>query len=656
MENIEEIKQVLEGFRTLAEATQYKINPTEALRLKAETVYQARQGELVAALKTTTASPEDIAIFLEDYRAALLGSYDFKATQPQMRKALELRMLKAYQIGRYDFFTPFYAQYSQQVASWNLYVMMMRTDARPEGKKLYLGSSPDAFQICYLSHWLTEPGRIQPEDFDGVTPAELSRALSMTKDTRAALDYFTYILVAKYGLNATREELESVAAPDLSAFDLGASPLEWAVSQADAIAAKMEERGENGGYFRTLPKKEGEAAAATRTTDTRPEPMRRRQQQPLDLKKFNTLALSRPLEEIRSQGPIVRDEAGREMTLKAMFKDIASESHEGLREINGLPVGKCFEMLSVMIEPQVRQQLGCVEDWERGMFIFENLNISKLAEIAGYKDAHESVKAGIRNFLYRLSGVEVRRPRATSHDKKSKQKKAEPVVDIIRPFWLVRRASDWRDFDLCVAVGLMSGNEKPVYIEGQKKALLREMSTGTEAQERFNAQLFTKPYKLEDELLDEVFGYSYELRELTEEEAALRKAAESALHELPDLEKRCKRMKDVDRFDTVRAAWVEMAEDDERKPRAEAAVRALSKLCECLKEIKEKKRKQGKNKQREREKLAKWFEQYEQRGILTYSYSKNSKGMGKYQWLVNSPDIVPEHQEQPKDGAEVLTS
>ena len=658
---VQEIQQVLDTYRTIAcSPDRYQVKAPEALRQRAAVVYEAKRESLAAALKEVGAADADIAVILEDYRGALLGNYEFKATVEQIHKALEVRPRVAYKLGKFEVHAPLYTRYTQQEASWNLFLGMMRTEATIESRRHYILSDSLAFQVCHIARWAAEPGRLRPSDFEGVTPGELSRALMMAGDALAGLDYFAYIFTAKYGLNATHEELEMVNTPESATLHFEDSALDWAESSADSIAKEMEEREM---YFRLLPdplKKAEERAEETAPDLETPKPLRREGWH-FDISKYGALALSRPVEDIKSRPVVVRDEEGRERTPNAFINEL----REGLPNVGPKALARGLDMLQTMIEPQVRKELGCIEDRENGVFIFKGLNLSRLAEYASYKDAGEATKSGLCNFLDSLSGAKIVRPRE-SHEKKDRRRKKEPRTDIVRPFWLKRHADDWSDFDLWIAADLMYNDEIPVYITGEMKALIRELSSGCVELERYIAQLFTKTYKEEEPLYDDVFGYSYELRELTEKEAALRKAAEATLAALPDLEREYKRMKDADKLDALRDKWARWeaykathleAEETERVHKIRAAREAYEALCAHLEELKKAKRAQGKNKARDRRTAEKWRNQLLEKGVLLwYRIRPGAKGKRIHEWETANPKDLPEFQEQGQAGAGASTS
>ena len=696
MEQVQEIMQVLESSARIAAATAYEVRPPESLKQRAATLFDDRRTAIATALQDLGADDGDISVILTDYRAALGGNYAFKATQAQMQKVLDLRPRRAYDLGRFEVYAPLYAQYSQQVASWNLYTAMMRHDNTSfesnESKKFYLTSEPDAFQICYIARWITEPGRILPEDFDGVTPGELKHTLTIASDTLAALDYFTYVLVAKYGLNATREELEEVNAPDLNAFELEASPLDWAMAQADGIAAKMEEYDY---YFRTLPKKAQTQAA----TPVVPKPPKRRAAKPLDFSRWASLAISRDVMNSAAQGPWMlsprtqTDETGRERTVEEMQEpgmrvmDYTEERAErtvkaleyltqwgewngeklaesGLQGVTATTIGQTLKALALLMNRDICQCLGgyvAAKD-----FVFENISLSRFTELAtGQADAKQAVKTGILNTLKGFSNAWWLVVRTEREEHKKVRTKLGERLKYVRAFTLRSYGTDG-GMDLRIATELQG--ESYILVRGIVLNKMQALAKGSPAKLRFNAQLLTKGNCAEGDLQDYVFGYTYDLDKLLRKESKLRKAAESALAALPDLEKKCKGSKwmkeanvlhvlqeHYDRWEAYKAAHPD-AEETDKVRRTRAARDAYEALCTyqetTLKEAKEKP-----NKRRDRATLAQWFEEYEKDGILTSQWRDPGKKKGPvWYWTIDRPKKKPDEQEQPKDAARALTS
>lgn len=677
---VQEIQQVLDTYRTIAcSPDRYQVKAPEALRQRAAVVYEAKREPLSAALKEVGAADADIAVILEDYRGALLGNYEFKATVEQIHKALEVRPRVAYKLGKFEVHAPLYTRYTQQEASWNLFLGMMRTEATIESRRHYILSDSLAFQVCHIARWAAEPGRLRPSDFEGVTPGELSRALMMAGDALAGLDYFAYIFTAKYGLNATHEELEMVNTPESATLHFEDGALDWAESSAEGIAKEMAEREM---YFRLLPdplKKAEEKAEETAPDLETPKPLKKKKvtARP-NLAQFSTIAESRNAVNTAAEIIMMLEPGGQddgqelrvlEYNAARAARTVAAVEYltrwgtwngarlakDSLRGVTDLTVQQTLKALGLLMNRDICALEGgyvAAKD-----FVFDGLSLSRFVEIAtGYADAGQPVKDAYLNTLKVLSNVWiVVRMGIRKSDKK-------PKLRYVRAFSL-RSYDNEGGLDLRIATEFQGTDY--IVVPGWILDKLLAFGKGSAEKSRFTMQVLAKGHKFVEELLDAIFGYSYKLDKLAKKEAALRKAAEAALAALPDLEREYKRMKDADKLEALRdkcarweaykAAHLE-AEETERVHKIRAAREAYEALYEQQEAIKKEKRAQGKNKARDRDNLALWFEQCQAEGLLTFTPSKNKKGQLAYDWAVGRAKTPPEEQKQEHTRAAALTS
>ena len=164
-------------------------------------------------------SPEMENALLEDYARALFGVFDFTATREQMERLRALRSTRPFLIDRYGLYYAVLGGYSDIARRLDEY------DRITAPREEYRGTNQTDELRAFINgptytaegravSYLLRSGEFDAARFSGVSgPAEVNAFLDRCKLFAEVMDYATYYGVCKYCLNATREELDAIPTP-----------------------------------------------------------------------------------------------------------------------------------------------------------------------------------------------------------------------------------------------------------------------------------------------------------------------------------------------------------------------------------------------------------------------------------------------------------
>lgn len=490
------------------------------------------------ALDTSTQN-----VLLEDYARALFGVFDFKATRGQMEQLRALQSARPFFIDRYGLFYAVLGGYK------GIIVQADEHDRITAPREKYKGpeAQQDAQQAYLNGPDYTEQGRaimylIRWEQFDAETfaggfgPEAVNGFLDRCKQLGAVYDYAEYYLLCKYCLNATREELDLIPAP-LELFGKR-TPQQF----AEDVAERQRERLDN-----------VENLLARVIEEPAPREL---------VKVPETFA-----------GILSRDVYGRVgydkkqlnendiLPIQAFIADYMEKHRDETATTTPRIIEKTIEGVNML------QRIYTVKP-EGGWYTYET-TVTRFATLCGYTNPNEDEIKGVILALLVLRGLYL----AVWKQDGIHAVNVLNVPDI----GMTGKARG----KIRIQVNTEATAGKPQLLAQSDFDRMRKEAKGR-AENHFRYQIIGKGHKNENDLLDEIFGYTNDMRE----------AEQSG-----------------------------------------ATVETLTGL----------RRNQQKNKPRDRKRLQKMFEREQAAGFLTFEKYTNGKGETVYKWKRKTP---PTPQEQ----------
>lgn len=514
---LEQYRALIDEIREVAlREGRYIPLPTPRLMERADALF-SQNAETVREALIAGSNAIDAATILKDYAAALSGSYNFAATPTDMALALKaIRPFRAYMIDRYGlYFTLLlnYGRYMNAAANYHHDVRDAET-ATAETKRAYV-NDPVSLMDARAYVWLRERGQIAAEDFDGIDPAEVEAFAARMNDYAALAEYCTYYFVAKYALLATADELAEILPPPLNTQtavqDYAETLANETKQRVDAYADKFADA-----YNADKPLAEREKIEAEA-------------ERPVKIHQNIGIVLSRPVA-VSPKGQNV----AYSLPVKKYITRYVSENPK-YGNITEYTVQKVFEGVNLL--PNY------VHDAKHynGQSTYRT-NISDFAELCGYQDASQPEKLALYGGLLMLSNLYfvVDRPRRYVEYTKANGKtvrRQSGGLTAIR--FITVRETGLESGELLIDVFPEALTGRPTYLTAETYKQLRTKAKGLN-QSRFNYQILSKGHKLEQDLIDEVFGYADMLKnaEAEDDAANLRKVRDYVRKKRPNARKK----------------------------------------------------------------------------------------------------------------------
>ena len=469
----------------------YLLTPTAELFPRAMDYFNAHVEDMRALLTKHGVSGETVEAVTQDYGGVLMGQFTFRATPVQMLELLKtIKPYRAYFADKYVLYFGVMKQYAIAVELAAKFNDAFRgNDATADTKKAFMDGrySPTAalcLQALRNRHFFTV------KDFDGVEREQVINWLDNLEAYANVGKYTVYYALASLALSASTEQLQAINAPELltvTVEDFGVkSAQEYADRYTDLVRRKVEEM--------------ADSVAELLAADTPPQEQEQAKQAVEDWEHKTDNA-----------APVV---IGHNSAL-ILSRDIYTSTDAKARDI--LPITAHIEdymkvhgydkMISPIIVEKAVMGINLLqrihkEKPQNGRYTFYT-TISEFANICYGYDAFDDEKKDILHALKILHNLYIVVWRPTGRN----------AIQLVALKEIGLSGEDKGKLTIEVTAQAMTGEEKPIAASDFKK--LQQAGKG-QAQNHFNGQVLSKGnkgHKREDDLLDEVFGYTFRLDE-----------------------------------------------------------------------------------------------------------------------------------------------
>lgn len=464
----------------------YLLTPTAELFPRAMDYFNAHVEGVRALLTKHGVSGETVEAVTQDYGGVLMGQFTFRATPVQMVELLKkIKPYRAYFADKYVLYFGVMKQYAIAVELAAKFNDAFRgEDATTDTKKAFMDGrySPTA-ALCMQSlrnrHFFTV------KDFDGVEREQVINWLDNLEAYANVGKYTVYYALAALALTASTEQLQAINAPELltvTVEDFGVKTAqEYAERYTNNVRRKVEEM-------------LGEVIELIEA-DTAQEREQAKQ----------------AVEDWDNAAPVV---IGHNSAL-ILSRDIYTAPDAKARDI--LPITAHIEdymrvhgydkMISPLIVEKAVMGINLLQRDKKlkpqnGRYTFYT-NISEFANVSYGWDANEEQKKELLHALKILHNLYLVVWKPTGR----------VAIQLVALKEIGLSGDEKGKLTIEVTAQAMTGDEKPIAASDFKK--LQQASKG-QAQSHFNGQVLSKGnkgHKREDDLLDEVFGYTFRLDE-----------------------------------------------------------------------------------------------------------------------------------------------
>ena len=464
----------------------YLLTPTAELFPRAMDYFNAHIDYIREFLTKNEVSGATVEAVTQDYGGVLMGQFTFRATPVQMLELLKkIKPYKAYMADKYVLYFGVMKQYAISIELAALFNDAFRHDgATVETKKAFMdGRYSPAAALCLQS--LRNRQFFTVRDFEGVEREQVINWLDNLEAYANVGKYTVYYALATLALSASTEQLQAINAPEL----LTVTIEDFGVTTAQEYADK---------YIDNVRRKIAEMAGEVIElieADTAPE--RKQAQQtvkdwdnatPVVIGHNSALILSRDI--YTAPDAKARDI----LPITAHIEDYM-KVHGYDKMISPLIVEKA--VMGINLLQRIHK-----EEPQNGRYTFYT-SISEFANVSYGWDANDEEKRDLMHALKILHNLYIVVWKPTG----------KHAIQLVSLKDIGLSGEDKGKLTIEVTAQAMTGNEKPIAASDFKK--LQQAGKG-QAQNHFNGQVLSKGnkgHKREDDLLDEVFGYTFRLDE-----------------------------------------------------------------------------------------------------------------------------------------------
>lgn len=464
----------------------YLLTPTAELLPRAMDYFNAHVEDIRALMVKHGVSGETVEAITQDYGGVLMGQFTFRATPVQMLELLKkIKPYRAYFADKYVLYFGVMKQYATAVELAAKFNDAFRHDgATADTKTAFMdGRYSPTEALCLQSlrnrHFFTV------KDFDGVEREQVINWLDNLEAYANVGKYTVYYALASLALTASTEQLQAINAPELltvTVEDFGVKTAqEYANRYADFVRRQIES-------------KAGEVIELIEADTAQEREQAKKAVE--DWENANPVVIGHNIALIQSRDLYA--------THDAKAKDILpiSAHIEDYMRARGLD-----EMISPYVVEKAVVGINLLQRFhnikpENGRYTFYT-SISEFANACYDRDASEPEKKELLHALKILHNLYIVVWKPTGRH----------AIQLVSLKDIGLSGEDKGKLTIEVTAQAMTGNEKPISAADFKK--LQQAGKG-QAQHHFNGQILSKGnkgHKREDDLLDEVFGYTRRLDE-----------------------------------------------------------------------------------------------------------------------------------------------
>lgn len=496
LKGFEDANVTINGIKELSEKLadlyisvgRYILIPTPALLEHSERHFNAHKEQLNAVL-TAKVSGETAQVIIQDYGKALSGDFEFKANPLQMVEALKyVKPTDAYLIDKYGFFWGVMKLYERCVGYYYKFTKAFTGETSTVETKLsFMHGDGNRTPIdALVIDWLLTQRYITVKDFKDIDRAAVFGFIDGTESWADVGQYVYYYTIAKLCFGASDEELNAITPPPRRIKDGENIAVTYAKKYSDLIADRVKGFG-------------NELVEAVRAETDEEREQAKQVVEDWESKKADAapVVIAHNIALIQSRdlyGAIDGEKARDILPISAHIEDYM--------KIHGLD-----EMISPYVVEKAVVGINLLQRFhnikpENGRYTFYT-SISEFANACYDRDANEDEKKELLHALKILHNLYVVVWKPTGR----------VAMQLLSLKEIGLSGDEKGKLTIEVTAQAMTGNEKPISAADFKK--LQQAGKGA-AQHHFNGQILSKGnkgHKREDDLLDEVFGYTRRLDE-----------------------------------------------------------------------------------------------------------------------------------------------
>lgn len=482
---VEDVTATIERLQAVYKETGLFMSlPSAVLLPKSEAAFNANINRIRTELSNNGVSGETVEAVTQDYGKAITGDYLYRATPVQMLEVLKkVKPYKAYLIDKYGLYYGVLQQYSRCLAMVGKFNDAFRVKgATADTKTVFMDAQYSAFEAVALSY-LWDRRYFTLQDFDGIEREQVITWLDGVESWGNVGKYIMYYIIAKLALGASTDELKTIVPPPY--FKTAEIAQEYAETHSAHVENKINEL-----YAKVVELIEA---------DTEQEKEQAKQEVEAWESKTNNAA------------PVV---IGHNSAI-ILSRDIYTSPDAKARDI--LPITAHIEdymklhgfdkMISPYIVEKAVMGINLLQrdkkvKPENGCYTFYT-SISEFANISYGWDANEEQKKELLHALKILHNLYIVVWKPTGRH----------AIQLVSLKDIGLSGEDKGKLTIEVTAQAMTGEEKPISAADFKK--LQQAGKG-QAQHHFVGQVLSKGnkgHKREDELLDDIFGYTFRINE-----------------------------------------------------------------------------------------------------------------------------------------------
>lgn len=460
----------------------YLLIPTSELLEKAMAYFNTHIEEIRELLRKYAVSDETIEAVTQDYGGVLCAQFAFKATPTQMLELLKkIKPYRAFMADKYVLYYGVMRHYATCVDLAHKFNVAFRNEgATAETKREFMNTPYGGIDaMCLLS--LRNIGFIEVHDFEGVERQDVINWLDNLEAYAHLGQFSVYYALASLVLGASTEQLNEIQAPEFL----------HTLTNAEKYAELYTE------HVRQKTSEMADEAARMFEAETAQEQERAKKEVEDWKSKTNTpVVIGHNIALIQSRDLYTsRDAKAKDiLPISAHIEDYMKR-HKLDETISPYVVEKAVVGINLL------QRLHNVKP-NNGRYTFYT-SISEFANVSYGWDANEEQKKELFHALKILHNLYIVVWKPTGRH----------AIQLVSLKDIGLSGEDKGKLTIEVTAQAMTGEERPISAADFKK--LQQAGKG-QAQHHFNGQILSKGnqgHKREDELLDNIFGYTRRLDE-----------------------------------------------------------------------------------------------------------------------------------------------
>ena len=482
---VEDITETIERLQTVYKETGLFMSlPSAVLLPKSEAEFNSNINRIRTELSNNGVSGETVEAVTQDYGKAITGDYIYRATPVQMLEVLKkVKPYKAYMIDKYGLYYAVMQQYSRCLTMVTRFNAAFKNEgATPDTKAEFMGgqySAVEAVALCYL--WDRQYFTLR--DFDGIEREQVITWLDGLESWGHVGKYVMYYVIAKLALGASTDELKTIVPPPYF-------PTPEAAQEHAELCCTNVENKINEIYDKVVEYFEADTAQEKEQAKQEVEAWESRTANaaPVVIGHNSAIILSRDI--YTSPDAKARDI----LPITAHIEDYM-KIHGYDKMISPYIVEKAVMGINLLQRDKKLKP-------ENGRYTFYT-SISEFANVSYGWDANDEEKRELMHALKILHNLYIVVWKPTGR----------VAIQLVSLKEIGLSGDEKGKLTIEVTAQAMTGEEKPIAASDFKK--LQQASKG-QAQSHFNGQILSKGnkgHKREDDLLDEIFGYTFRLDE-----------------------------------------------------------------------------------------------------------------------------------------------